>query len=83
MLNAAVLRTTRHLDAAVTALRGLPAHQREHDILDEDVARLSPLRHANLNCLVRYSFRATTPAGVSLRPLRDPAPDDVDEGKEG
>ncbi|MFI9331906.1 hypothetical protein ACIGZJ_30745 [Kitasatospora sp. NPDC052868] len=38
----------------------LPADQREHPVPDEDVARLSPLRHS-------------APAGGSLRPLRDPA----------
>ncbi|QJT06439.1 transposase [Streptomyces asoensis] len=40
-----------YLDAAVKHLRGLPAHEREHDVLDEDVARISPLKHVNLNCL--------------------------------
>ncbi|GAA3045991.1 hypothetical protein [Streptomyces glomeratus] len=33
--------------------RALPADQREHRVLDEDVARLSPLRRANLNVLGR------------------------------
>jgi hypothetical protein len=42
-------------------------------VLDEDVARLSPLKHANLNVLGRYSFRGSGPAGGALRPLRDPA----------
>ncbi len=46
VLNAAVLWTTRYLDAAVEQLRSLPASQREHDVLDEDLARLSPLKHA-------------------------------------
>ena len=73
VLNAAVLWTTRYLDAAVEQLRALPAEQREHLVLDEDVARLSPLRHANLNVLGRYTFRASGPAGGGLRPLRDPA----------
>jgi hypothetical protein len=72
-----VLWRTRYLDAAVTALRALPTDQRGDDILDdildEDVARLSPLKHADLNCLGRYSFRSSTPAGGSLRPLRDAA----------
>lgn len=82
VLNAAVLWTTRYLDAAVTALRSLPADQREHDVLDEDVARpLSPLKHANLNCLGRFSFRASTPVGGTLRPLRDPA-DAHEDGRE-
>ena len=51
----------------------------EHDVLNEDVARLCPLNHANLNVLGRSSFRASTPAGGSLRPLRDPATADTDE----
>jgi hypothetical protein len=74
-----VLWTTRYLDAAVEQLQALPAEAREHDVLNEDVARLSPLKHANLNVLGRYSFRASTPAGGSLRPLRDPATDNADE----
>lgn len=79
VLNAAVLWTTRYLNAAVEQLRALPPQEREHDILDEDLVRLSPLKHANLNCLGRYSFRASTPAGGDLRPLRDPAAADPDE----
>lgn len=64
-------------------MRALPAHQREHDILEEGVARLSPLKHANLNCLGRYSIRVGVPAGGGLRPLREPAAADVGEGKAG
>jgi hypothetical protein len=37
---------------------------------DEDIARLSPLGHAHLNCLGRYAFTTQPPA--KLRPLRDP-----------
>lgn len=62
-----LLWTTRYLDAAVDHLRTLPSEEREHDVLDEDVARVSPLKHANLNCLGRYSF-ARPPA------MRGPAP---------
>ncbi|MCX4530204.1 transposase [Streptomyces sp. NBC_00841] len=66
VLNAAVLWTTRlYLDAAVAHLRALPADQREHDVLDEDVARLSSLRRTNLNCLGHYSFRASVPSGAA------------------
>lgn len=43
ILNAAVLWTTRYLDAAVTALRALLADQREHEVLDEDIATHSPV----------------------------------------
>jgi hypothetical protein len=52
----------------------------------EDIARLSPLKHRNLNVLGRYSFTASTPAGGGLRPLRDPdAPglDDDDDSQNG
>ncbi|MET9994286.1 hypothetical protein ABZ061_32625 [Streptomyces mutabilis] len=52
----------------------------------EDIARLSPLKHRNLNVLGRYSFTASTPAGGGLRPLRDPdAPglDDGDDSQDG
>ncbi|MFF4795559.1 Tn3 family transposase [Streptomyces sp. NPDC001276] len=83
VLNAAVLWTTRYLDAAVAQLRALPANEREHDVLDANVARLSPLRHANLNVLGRYSFRASVPTGGGLRPLRDPATVDTDEDEGG
>jgi TnpA family transposase len=82
VLNAAVLWTTRYLDAAVTQLRALHADQREHDILDEDVARLSPLKHANLNVLGRYSIRASVPADGGLRPLRDPVAAGTDDDAE-
>jgi TnpA family transposase len=82
VLNAPVLWTTRYLDAAVDQLRVLPADQREHDVLDEDVARLSPLKHANLNVLGRYSLRAFTPAGGGLRPLRDPAAGDDEQSED-
>ena len=56
VLNAVVLWTTRYIDAAVAQLRA-----EGHEILDEDVARLSPLVHENLNVLGRYSFTASTP----------------------
>ncbi|MDJ0347089.1 hypothetical protein QMK19_37005 [Streptomyces sp. H10-C2] len=42
-----------------------------HEIAGEDIARLSPLKHKNLNLLGRYSFAASPPAGGGLRPLRD------------
>ncbi|OHV42279.1 hypothetical protein CC117_11875 [Parafrankia colletiae] len=82
VLNAAVLWTTRYLDAAVEQLRTLPAERREYEVLDEDVTRLSPLKHANLNVLGRYSFRASGPAGGALRPLRDPKESDDDDEAE-
>lgn len=68
-----MLWNTRYLDAIVTDLR-----TKNVPVRDEDVARLSPLGHAHLNCLGRYAF--TTRAATELRPLRDPAAgDDTDE----
>ncbi|MFD5006244.1 hypothetical protein ACFWMV_25415 [Streptomyces mutabilis] len=52
----------------------------------EDIARLSPLKHRNLNVLGRYSFTASAPAGGGLRPLRDrdaPGLDDGDDSQDG
>ncbi|WSA74132.1 transposase [Streptomyces sp. NBC_01799] len=65
-------------------MRALPADERKHDVLDEDVARVSPLKHANLNVLGRYSFTAGVPAAGALRPLRDPdaLEPDADTGTE-
>jgi hypothetical protein len=57
-------------DVAVEQLRALPAEARERDLLNEDVVRLSPLKHAHLNVLGRYSFRASPSAGGGRRPLR-------------
>lgn len=62
VLNAVVLWTTRYIDATVAQLCA-----EGHEIRDEDVARLSPLKHKNLNVLGRYSFTASTPAGGGLR----------------
>jgi TnpA family transposase len=78
VLNAIVLWTTRYIDAAVAQLR-----VEGHEIRDEDVARLSPLKHRNLNLLGRYSFTATQPTGGALRPLRDPDTVGLDEEEGG
>ncbi|MFE6023475.1 hypothetical protein ACFQ6O_44600 [Streptomyces sp. NPDC056441] len=50
---------------------------------DEDIARLSPLKHRNLNLLGRYSFTASTPAAGALRPLCDPDAPELDEDDDG
>lgn len=78
VLNAVVLWTTRYIDAAVAQLR-----TEGHEIRDEDVARLSPLKHKNLNLLGRYSFTATQPAGGTLRPLRNPDTAGLDDDEDG
>lgn len=73
-LNAIVLWTTHYIDAAVDRLRA-----KGHDLRDEDIARLSPLNHRNLNLLGRYSFTASTPADGTLRSLRDPESAELDD----
>ncbi|MFB9626224.1 Tn3 family transposase [Nonomuraea helvata] len=78
ILNAVVLWTTRYIDAAVVQLRA-----EGHEIRDEDVARLSPLKHKNLNVLGRYGFTTTQPAGGTLRPLRDPDAAGLDDDEDG
>jgi hypothetical protein len=75
-----VLWNTRYLDAAVTQLRA-----EGHDLNDQDVARLSPLKDRHINFHGRYAFEATSPA-AGLRPLRDPdapdAPEDTDDAED-
>ena len=69
-----VLWNTRYMDAALAELR-----RTGYPVRDEDVARLSPLRHERLNVLGRYPF--TAPPAGHLRPLPDPSAvdDDLDE----
>lgn len=56
VVNAVVLWNSRYLSAIVDQLRaqGVP-------VKDEDVARLSPLGHAHLNCLGRYAIASSAP----------------------
>lgn len=77
VLNAIVLWTTKYIDAAVAQLQA-----EGHEIREEDIARLSPLKHRNLNLLGRYSFTASTPAAGALRPLRDPDAPELDEDED-
>ncbi|MYQ69314.1 Tn3 family transposase [Streptomyces sp. SID4950] len=49
VLSDIVLWTTKYTDASVEALRA-----EGHEIRDEDFARLSPLKHRNLNLLGRW-----------------------------
>ncbi len=47
--------------------------QEGHKVLDDDVARLSPLIHNHINMLGRYSFDVSESiARGELRPLRNP-----------
>lgn len=72
VLNAVVLWNTRYLDAIVNELRSQGL-----EISDADVARLSPLGHAHLNCLGRFAI-PTRPI-IGLRPLRSPSDADADD----
>jgi TnpA family transposase len=65
VVNAVVLWNTRYLNAAIEQLG-----DQGHPVREEDVTRLSPLGHAHLNVLGRYTF--TSLPGPELRPLRDP-----------
>ncbi|WSV72817.1 transposase (plasmid) [Streptomyces sp. NBC_01012] len=65
------------MDAAVARLRAAG-----HEIKDEDVARLSPLKDRHINFLGRYLFNiiASIP-GQGLRPFRGPDTAEDDEGE--
>jgi len=65
VLNAVVLWNTKYTDAIITELG-----ENGEDILEDDVARLSPLADAHINMLGRYAFTAPTLQG--LRPFRGP-----------
>ncbi|MCX5191879.1 transposase [Streptomyces sp. NBC_00268] len=77
VLNAIALWTTKYVDAAVEQLRA-----GGHELREEDIARLSLVRHRNLNLLGRYSFIASIPVAGALRPLRDPDAPELDENDE-
>ncbi len=69
VVNVLVLWNTIYMNAAVEHLRATG----EVEVLDEDLARLSPLEHRNINFLGQYSFALSeTVARGQLRPLRDP-----------
>ena len=75
VVNLVVLWNTIYIDAALNQLRA-----EGHVILDEDVARLSPLGTKHINMLGRYAF--TIPDMVArgeLRPLRDPGAVGIDD----
>lgn len=71
VVNVVVLWNTVYMDAALNELR-----KTGEQPLDDDVPRLSPLEHRNINFLGQYSF--ALPKAVTkgaLRPLRDPKED--------
>jgi len=68
VVNVVVLWTTLYMDAALAHLR-----RQGVETKPEDVARLSPLGHENINFLGRYSFALSeSVARGELRPLHDP-----------
>ena len=72
VVNMIVLWNTIYMQVALNQLRA-----EGFTVLDEDVARLSPLVHDHINMLGRYSF--AVPESVTrgeLRPLRNPADGD-------
>jgi TnpA family transposase len=73
VVNIIALWNTLYMEAVLTQLR-----QEGYPVLDEDVARLSPLSFEHINLLGRYIF--TLPEAIAqgqLRPLRDPNRDDA------
>lgn len=73
VVNCVVLWNTYYIDLAIKQLRA-----DGHDVVDEDVARLSPYVRAHVNVHGTYSFSRPDTSNAS-RPLRDPAAIDPDE----
>ena len=68
VINAIALWNTRYMQAALSLIQELG-----DDVLDEDVARLSPLKWKHINFLGRYHFELLEAvAEGDLRPLKDP-----------
>lgn len=68
VVNAICLWNTRYMSLALDSLRA-----EGHEITDEDVERLSPLRSEHIHLLGRYHFSlAESVQKGDLRPLRDP-----------
>jgi TnpA family transposase len=71
VVNIIVLWNTLYMTAAVERLK-----QHGYPVLDEDLARLSPLIYGHINMLGRYSFAVPDEvARGELRPLRNPDDD--------
>ncbi|MDP1975717.1 MAG: Tn3 family transposase, partial [Alphaproteobacteria bacterium] len=68
VVNIIILWNTIYIEAVLNKLR-----QEDHIILEEDVVRLSPLIHAHINMLGRYSFAVSDAIERGeLRPIRNP-----------
>ena len=67
MVNNIVLWNTEYVGAILGLLEAIGV-----DVLEEDVARVSPVRWAHVNMLGRYEFLLSdVVASGDLRPLRD------------
>jgi len=73
VINAIVLWNTRYLDAIITTLG-----EAGYPLVDEAIAKLSPLLRKHINVHGTYTFSPVL-LGGALRPLREPRPDDEDE----
>lgn len=72
VLNAVALWNTLYLDKALSHLR-----EEDHEVRDEDLARVSPLMHGHVRVLGRYHFQLDeSVVDGGSRPLRDPAETD-------
>nr|WP_221889032.1 Tn3 family transposase [Streptomyces sp. WAC04770] len=67
VLNAIVLWTTKHIDAAVEALRA-----EGHEIRDDDIVRLSPLKHRTPNSARTLQLHRLGPGRRSPAPATRP-----------
>jgi hypothetical protein len=68
VVNAVSLWNTSYMNLALESLR-----DEGFEIADEDIERLSPLRHEHINLLGRYHFTlAESVRKGQMRPLRDP-----------
>jgi hypothetical protein len=67
-INHRLIPNSGYIEAVLNKLR-----QEDHIILEEDVVRLSPLIHAHINMLGRYSFAVSDAIERGeLRPIRNP-----------
>lgn len=68
VVNAVAVWNTRYISASLDWIREIG-----EDVKQDDVARISPMRHGHINVLGRYHFEmADDIAAGAMRPLRDP-----------
>ena len=72
-------RAVDHLDAPVEQPRALPAEAREHDVLNEDVARPRRSSTRTSTCWAATASAPPPRLAAACGPLRDPATANADE----